>query len=225
MRCYKKALKIQQTLLGKWHPDVALSYNNIGYTYYEQGNYANALEYSQRALEIQKSISGELHLNVAVSYSSIGYVYKSLRNYSKALSNFQKSLFIYLNLYGNNNNNVVKISTIIYNLYCFLLEKSSKANNNFKKFISDYAYTFTTPDEEEYYLLEYNNWYLDSVESIFNNYKSDNPANIVLMKDGKMGIYHLDNTIGCEVSLKYIWEKEKEGIVKAYNNWKVENIK
>ena len=218
-------MKIQQTLLGKWHPDVALSYNNIGYTYYEQGNYANALEYSQRALEIQKSISGELHLNVAVSYSSIGYVYKSLRNYSKALSNFQKSLFIYLNLYGNNNNNVVKISTIIYNLYCFLLEKSSKANNNFKKFISDYAYTFTTPDEEEYYLLEYNNWYLDSVESIFNNYKSDNPANIVLMKDGKMGIYHLDNTIGCEVSLKYIWEKEKEGIVKAYNNWKVENIK
>ena len=42
---YYKALKIDEKVLGKEHPNTAGSYNNIGNVYDKQGKYNKALEY------------------------------------------------------------------------------------------------------------------------------------------------------------------------------------
>ena len=52
---YQKALKIWLQVLGENHPDVATSYNNIGFVYNNLGEYDKALEFHQKALKIRLS--------------------------------------------------------------------------------------------------------------------------------------------------------------------------
>jgi tetratricopeptide (TPR) repeat protein len=80
--------------LGKDHPDTAQSYNNIGLVYYNQEDYAKALEYYQEALDIQEKVLGKEHPHTATSYNNIGVVYANQEDYVKALEYFQKSLVV-----------------------------------------------------------------------------------------------------------------------------------
>ena len=220
---YQKSLSIYLSFFGEKHPDVARSYNNIGGIYDLQGNKEKALEYFRKALPIQQAVFGEQHPDVALSYSNIGSAYNSMGNSREALSNLQKSLSIYLNLYGNNDAKVLRISALIHNIYYSSLKQSPELKKEFKKFISDYAYTLIIDKEKKYYLIEYNNWHLDSEENILDHYRYDIPADIVLMHNGKIGKFHSDNTKGCEVGLKYVGKEEKERILKEYNSWKNKN--
>ena len=55
------------------HPDVALSYNNIGSVYDSQGDYAHAMEYHQKALGIRIKVFGERNTQMSPeSYNNIG---------------------------------------------------------------------------------------------------------------------------------------------------------
>lgn len=183
-------------------------------------DYTKAMEYFRKALHHAMEQSGDESMDVAASYNNIGYLCCSLRNYDKALSNLQKALSIYLNLYGNNDDKVLRISAVIYNTYYSSLKQSSKLKKEFKKFISDYAYTLIIDKEDKYYLIEYNNWHLDSEENILDHYQEYKPADIVIMHNGKFGKFHSDNTKGCEIGLKYVGKEEKRHIVNAYKEWK-----
>lgn len=57
----RKAMEIQERILGKEHPDTANSYNNIGSLYYAEQDYHKALEYFEKALKIYKEKLGEGH--------------------------------------------------------------------------------------------------------------------------------------------------------------------
>ena len=227
---YQRSLEIRKVIFGEQHPDVALSYNNIGFVYYSQEKNEKALEYYRKSLSIWRTVFGELHPYVALSYSNIGSAYKSMGNSHNALSNFQKSLSIYLKLYGNNDANVLHLSTVIYNIYCSSLKQASKLKEEYANFISEYAYTLTIPANDnkdsqsvpnvhETYLLEFNNWSMDSTESIF-DYNQDNPVDIVIMAYNQIMEFHLDNIEGCEIGLKYVGKEEKRHIVNAYTEWK-----
>lgn len=217
----RKALEIKLIIYyGEQHPDVATSYNNIGFIYKSLKDYPKALDYFEKALELKKIIFGDCHQEVASNYDNIGMAYTYMENYAMALKNFQKSLHIYTTLYGANHKTAVQISDIIYNLYCTSLKQSSKLEKDFKRFISEYAYTFTIDKDNKFYLIEYNNWYLDSVESILYCYQQNKPADIVLMYDSNIKKYHLDHTNGCKVGLKFVGKEEKKRIVKEYGKWK-----
>ena len=56
---YERSLEIRKSVYGEHHPDVATSYNNIGYVYYAQGDYSRALEMYEQALEIYESVYGK----------------------------------------------------------------------------------------------------------------------------------------------------------------------
>ncbi|MEE1092130.1 MAG: tetratricopeptide repeat protein, partial [Prevotella sp.] len=58
---HNKALGIREKVFGTEHPDVALSYNNIGEVYHSQGDFQKALEYHNKALEIYKKTIGTEH--------------------------------------------------------------------------------------------------------------------------------------------------------------------
>ena len=63
MKYYYKALAIIERVLGKEHPNTATSYNNIGRAYYDQGDYAHALEYLNKALPVYERVYGPEHDN------------------------------------------------------------------------------------------------------------------------------------------------------------------
>jgi hypothetical protein len=50
-----KALEIQQQVLGADHPGLAMSCNNIAYTYAAMDNYQTAIWYAQRAVRITQN--------------------------------------------------------------------------------------------------------------------------------------------------------------------------
>ena len=114
---YQKALEIRKQVLGESHPDVALSYNNIGVVYDAQGYYDRALEYHQQSLEIRKQVLGESHPDVALSYNNIGVVYYAQGDYDRALEYYQKSLEITLKIFGKNHPYVALLYTNIGSVY------------------------------------------------------------------------------------------------------------
>ena len=69
---------------GENHPNVASSFNNIGFVYANQGNYSKALEYYEKALNMRLSIYGEQHPDVADSYENLYDMYTKLGDTAKA---------------------------------------------------------------------------------------------------------------------------------------------
>ncbi|CAF4914714.1 unnamed protein product [Rotaria sp. Silwood1] len=91
---YQKALKIRQKNFPSTHPDLAVSYNNIGSVYDHMGDYSKALSSHKKALEIRQKNLPSNHPDLAQSYNNIGLVYDNMRDYSNALSSLQKALEI-----------------------------------------------------------------------------------------------------------------------------------
>ena len=110
-------MEILLSVFGDKHPNVATSYNNIGYVYYNQGDYAQALEYYNKALEIRLSVFGDSHPDVAMSYNNIGLVHNGQGNYAQALENYNKALEIYLSVFGGIHPNIATIYNNIGMVY------------------------------------------------------------------------------------------------------------
>ena len=58
-------LAILEKTLGKEHPNVATSLNNLALLYQEQGNYSKAEDLLVRSLAIKKKVLGEEHPDMA----------------------------------------------------------------------------------------------------------------------------------------------------------------
>jgi tetratricopeptide (TPR) repeat protein len=89
-----KALAIRERVLETDHPNIAVSYNNIGIIYRSMGNYQKALEFNIKALALRERVLGTEHQNTATYYSNIGTTYYAMKNYPKALEHFLKALAI-----------------------------------------------------------------------------------------------------------------------------------
>ena len=61
---YRRSLAIDEKALGKMHPSVAITLNNLAYLYHSQGAYAKAEPLYQRALLILKATFPQGHPNI-----------------------------------------------------------------------------------------------------------------------------------------------------------------
>jgi len=77
---YKRCLEIRETKIGKNHPDVATSLNNLAELYRSQGKYEEAEPLYQRSLGIYEKALGKDHLYVAQSLGNLALLYKSRGN-------------------------------------------------------------------------------------------------------------------------------------------------
>ncbi|CAF2149965.1 unnamed protein product [Rotaria magnacalcarata] len=83
------------------HPYLAVSYNNLGLTYWDKGEYLKALSlhekslsFHENALKIRQYVLPERHPDLAQSYYNIGLVYKEPGNTVEALSYFARAVDI-----------------------------------------------------------------------------------------------------------------------------------
>ena len=72
---YEKALEIRQKTLPPNHPDLAISYNNIGSVYDKMGEYSKALSSYEKALEIRQKTLPPNHPDLAIlTTTSVRYI-------------------------------------------------------------------------------------------------------------------------------------------------------
>ncbi|MEW6772863.1 MAG: tetratricopeptide repeat protein [Bacteroidota bacterium] len=121
MELYNTALSIaekyehskEKTISYKAKKLKATVFGNIGIVYYNQGNYAKAMDYYFNALEINEQIENKQ--GQAANLGNIGIVYKEQSNDSKALEYYFKALKI--DEYLGNKNGVARHLGNIGNVY------------------------------------------------------------------------------------------------------------
>ncbi|CAF1218191.1 unnamed protein product [Adineta steineri] len=75
---HEKALEIFQKTLPSNHPDLATSYNNIGWVYRNMKDYSKTLSYYERALNIWQCALPSTHPHIKNVKNSIEIVKKEI---------------------------------------------------------------------------------------------------------------------------------------------------
>ena len=88
---YKRALAIREAKLGKDHPDVARTLNNLADVYEAQGKYAEAEAHYKRALAIREAKLGKDHPDVAQTLNNLAVVYRAQGKIAEALAYARKA--------------------------------------------------------------------------------------------------------------------------------------
>ncbi len=103
---YKKALDIRIKFVGENDSMVSKCYYNLGVTYYDHGDFHDALANFQKSLNIERSLHGEAHADVGLCYRMVGKAHFQLANFPEAIVRYQKTVDIMINLVGLNDSTV-----------------------------------------------------------------------------------------------------------------------
>ncbi len=114
---YQSSLEIRERALGKGHPDVAASLNNLTELYYNQGKYAEAEPLYQRSLEIRERALGKGHPDVAASLNNLAGLYYNQGKYAEAEPLYQRSLEIRECVFGKDHPDVAASLNNLAGLY------------------------------------------------------------------------------------------------------------
>ena len=91
---YRRALRMQQRILGSEDPAVAMTLNHIGNVLMEQHQYAASREYCERSLALRRATLGEQHPKVAASLNNIAEIYRKQGDAEHSLEYAEQSLAI-----------------------------------------------------------------------------------------------------------------------------------
>ncbi|MBE7384368.1 MAG: tetratricopeptide repeat protein [Leptolyngbya sp. SIO1E4] len=81
---YTQALEMNQQLLGKSHPSIALNLNNLAGLYQAQGRYEEAEPLLTQALEMNQQQLGQSHPSIALNLNNLAGLYKDQGRYEEA---------------------------------------------------------------------------------------------------------------------------------------------
>jgi len=95
-RMYRKALEVNQRVLGEDHPDTVKSYYSVADMLEAQGDYEEAERLSRKALEINQRVLGEDHPNTVISYDYLASILLVQGQFKAAEPLFRKALKIRL---------------------------------------------------------------------------------------------------------------------------------
>jgi tetratricopeptide (TPR) repeat protein len=91
---FLRSLSIREHRLGRDHPDVAQSLNNLATLYISQGHYLDAETLFIRSLSISENSLGLDHLNVSTCLNNLAELYRNQSRYAEAERLFVRSLSI-----------------------------------------------------------------------------------------------------------------------------------
>ena len=114
---YKQCLDITRSRLGKEHPDVGDSLNNLALLYLEQGRYDEAEPLLVQALDIAKKLPGEDHPDVAASLNNLAVLYSDQGRYDEAETLFVHSLELTKQGFGQNHPSMASSLNNLAKLY------------------------------------------------------------------------------------------------------------
>ena len=74
---YQKSLAIDMELYGREHPNIAISYNNIGEVYHNKREYNKAIDYYQQSLIISKKFLPSTHPSIQTVEENLAFAISS----------------------------------------------------------------------------------------------------------------------------------------------------
>jgi tetratricopeptide (TPR) repeat protein len=89
----------QENNLPDDHPLFGLLFNNIGYIYFEQDDFIEALSYYKKSLDIRRKSLPAMHTDTGVTCHNIGALYLNQGNYLQALPYYEDAYNIYAYAY------------------------------------------------------------------------------------------------------------------------------
>ncbi|MGI8503605.1 MAG: tetratricopeptide repeat protein [Hassallia sp.] len=113
----ERSVGISEKVLGKEHPDVATSLNNLAELYKAQGIYEKAKPLYLRSLAIYEKVLGKEDPLVATSVNNLAELYKAQGSYEKAEPLYLRSLAIYEKVLGKKHPNVATTLNNLASLY------------------------------------------------------------------------------------------------------------
>ncbi|PFX12309.1 Kinesin light chain [Stylophora pistillata] len=87
-------------LFGEEHADTASSYESLGLTQHDQGDFCSALQSKQHALDIRTKLFGEEHADTARSYQSLGVTLYKMGDFPSAHHSEENVLEVRIKLFG-----------------------------------------------------------------------------------------------------------------------------
>ncbi|HEU5376403.1 MAG TPA: tetratricopeptide repeat protein [Ktedonobacteraceae bacterium] len=117
VKLYRRALKICWKVLGREHPDTAMSLRGLANVYRAQGKYGKAVKLHQRALKIYRKVLGEKHPDTARTLNNFGELYHAQEKYRDAEDFYQQALSIDRKVLGEAHPDVAHILNNLGKLY------------------------------------------------------------------------------------------------------------
>jgi tetratricopeptide (TPR) repeat protein len=96
----RRAIEIDEKVLGKEHPYVAIRYNNLALLLQDQGKYAEAEPLLRRAIEIDEKALGKEHPDVAIRYNNLAVLLKAQGKYAEAEPLLRRAIEIFQASFG-----------------------------------------------------------------------------------------------------------------------------
>jgi CHAT domain-containing protein/Tfp pilus assembly protein PilF len=104
----ERVLELREKALGRDHPEVAKSLNNLAALYNLRGNYTKAEPLLQRAIAILEKSLGPDHPLLAASLDNLAQLYQGRRQYDEAAPLFERALEIREQALGSEHPEVAK---------------------------------------------------------------------------------------------------------------------
>src|SRR5215471_13152244 len=89
---HRRAIVIDEKVLGKDHPDVARDYNNLALLLHAQGKYDQAEPLYRRAIENDEKILGKDHPNVALRYNNLALLLQDRGKFDQAEPLYRRAI-------------------------------------------------------------------------------------------------------------------------------------
>ncbi len=224
---YDKAMEIWRTAFGENHPSIANVNNGIGIVYTNQGNFAKGLEYLQKALDIKIRTVGSKHPEVGTTYYNMAVAYEYQGDVAQALEYYNKALDIRKATLDENHPQVANAYNGIALLYfSHDYERLLREMQSITAFVvyvepEDNPSVQTGGMSGEYYLLEFGDWKQDGNYSLLKRTDElEGKQKAVVMREGTIFQYDLENSQKVFWGVKYVGEAEKARINAAYKEWK-----
>jgi tetratricopeptide (TPR) repeat protein len=96
----ERALTIKEAVYGPDHPQVAITLGNLGNTYRDLGDTAQAVELLERALTIFEAVYGPDRPQVAITLGNLGNAHRDLGDTAQAVELLERALTIFEAVYG-----------------------------------------------------------------------------------------------------------------------------
>jgi serine/threonine protein kinase/Tfp pilus assembly protein PilF len=106
---FREAVALRKKLLGKEHPAVAKSLNNVGIALYRQGRLAEAETLQREALAMHKEVQGSEHPDVASSLNNLAGVLLDEGKLQEAETLYRQALAMQTKLLGPESPNLANI--------------------------------------------------------------------------------------------------------------------
>lgn len=113
----EQILNLQLQLLPAEHPDIALTFNDLGHNYSSMQQYDQAIAYHSKALALIEKRFGQRHIDYIYGNAYLGNAYAYLNNYEPAIAAYRRSLEASEQLYGDSNLVTINARTNLAGIY------------------------------------------------------------------------------------------------------------